>query len=66
MEVQNDAMESLPEAASDVRVSSRKKLGPLGGTIMMRISEDLGFNPRHGRKPLKRFTRGLRFSNILF
>ena len=31
MEVQNDAMESLTEEAADVRVSSRKKLGPLGG-----------------------------------
>lgn len=66
MEVQNNAMESLPEAAADVRVSSRKKLGPLGGTIMKRISEDLGFNPRRDRKPLKRLSRGLRFSNILF
>lgn len=66
MQMQNNAMESLPEEAADVRVSSRKKLGPLGGTIMMRISEDLGFNPRCDRKPLKRLSRGLRFFNILF
>lgn len=32
---------------------------------MMRISEDLGFNPRCDRKPLKRLSRGLRFFNIL-
>ena len=65
MEMQNNAVEPLPEAAG-VRVSSRKKLGPLGGTIMMRISEDWGFNPRGDRKPLKRLSRGLRFSNMLF